>query len=92
MTIFSGAGGDDAEDFARMLFEMYVKYVNKKGWKTRLIHENKNHQTGYRHVSIEIATNPSSRAELATGQAPTSEQMKLPDLLEKFKTEIKNKK
>jgi len=25
MTIFSGAGGDDAEDFSRLLFEMYQK-------------------------------------------------------------------
>jgi len=26
MTIFSGAGGDDAEDFSGMLFLMYEKY------------------------------------------------------------------
>lgn len=32
VTIFSGAGGDDAEDFSRMLFEMYSKYIVKKGW------------------------------------------------------------
>ena len=32
MTIFSGAGGDDAEDFSRMLLEMYQKFFNKKKW------------------------------------------------------------
>lgn len=54
LNIISGAGGDDAEDFVAMLFEMYLKYVNKKGWDVRLIHENKNDRDGYRNVSVEI--------------------------------------
>jgi peptide chain release factor 2 len=54
LTIISGAGGDDAEDFASMLFEMYLKYINKKAWKVALIHENKNDHNGYRNVSVEI--------------------------------------
>jgi len=33
LTIVSGAGGDDAEDFSRMLFSMYGKYAAQKGWK-----------------------------------------------------------
>jgi peptide chain release factor 2 len=36
ITIFSGAGGDDAEDFSAMLFEMYKKYLSKKGWGYKL--------------------------------------------------------
>ncbi|MFA6095284.1 MAG: PCRF domain-containing protein, partial [Candidatus Paceibacterota bacterium] len=32
MTIFSGAGGDDAEDFSRMLLDMYMKYADRRGW------------------------------------------------------------
>ncbi len=55
MTIFSGAGGDDAEDFSAMLLSMYLKYVAARGWKTNLIHENKNDHGGYRNVTIEIA-------------------------------------
>jgi len=54
LTIISGAGGDDAEDFSRMLFEMYLKFINKKGWKVFLIHEHKNDHNGYRNVSFEI--------------------------------------
>lgn len=54
INIISGAGGDDAEDFARMLFEMYEKYLNKKGWGVSLIHENKNNHNGYRNISVEI--------------------------------------
>ena len=60
LTIISGAGGDDAEDFAAMLFEMYVKYINKKGWKVALVHENKNEHNGYRNISVEIVGNPST--------------------------------
>ncbi|MCB9820694.1 PCRF domain-containing protein [Candidatus Nomurabacteria bacterium] len=54
LSILSGAGGDDAEDFSRMLLEMYFKYSEKKGWKVYLKHENKNDHDGYRNVTIEI--------------------------------------
>ncbi|MFZ1019727.1 MAG: peptide chain release factor-like protein [Minisyncoccia bacterium] len=55
VTIISGAGGDDAEDFSAMLFSMYQKYAKKKGWEVFLIHENKNPNEGYRSVSFEIS-------------------------------------
>ena len=54
LSILSGAGGDDAEDFSAMLLRMYFKYIEKKGWQVALIHENKNDTNGYRNVSIEI--------------------------------------
>lgn len=60
LSIVAGAGGDDAEDFASMLLNMYFKYANKKGYNTFLIHENKNDHGGYRNVSIEIDGNPSA--------------------------------
>lgn len=54
ITIISGAGGDDAEDFSAMLLSMYMKYANKKGWAVSFIHEHRNDQGGYRNVSFEI--------------------------------------
>ncbi|HAE36610.1 MAG: Peptide chain release factor 2 [Candidatus Nomurabacteria bacterium GW2011_GWF2_35_66] len=54
LSILSGAGGDDAEDFSGMLLHMYLKYIENKGWQATLIHENKNDVGGYRNVSIEI--------------------------------------
>src|SRR3972149_1454761 len=30
VTIVSGAGGDDAEDFSRILFELYTKYASAR--------------------------------------------------------------
>jgi peptide chain release factor 2 len=55
LTLIAGAGGDDAEDFAQMLLEMYLKYSSKKGWGTILIHENKNDHGGYRNITLEIS-------------------------------------
>ncbi|MDD4803613.1 MAG: PCRF domain-containing protein [Candidatus Pacebacteria bacterium] len=54
MTIFSGAGGDDAEDFSRILFEMYSKYFDKKGLIYKIIDENENDNGGYRNITLEV--------------------------------------
>lgn len=55
ITIFSGAGGDDAEDFSAMLLRMYFKYFEKKGWGYSILHENQNDLGGYRNVTVEIS-------------------------------------
>lgn len=55
ITIFSGAGGDDAEDFSRMLFEMYSKYITKKGWNAYIVHENQNDHGGFRNVTFDVS-------------------------------------
>jgi peptide chain release factor 2 len=54
LSIVAGAGGDDAEDFAHMLFEMYRKFIERRGWRYRTLHENKNDHGGYRNLSIEV--------------------------------------
>ncbi len=54
LTIFAGAGGDDAEDFARMLLEMYMKYFDKQKWTYSFLHENKNDHGGFRNITLEI--------------------------------------
>ncbi|MEI8339767.1 MAG: PCRF domain-containing protein [bacterium] len=54
LTVIAGAGGDDAEDFARMLVEMYKKYCDNKGWGYHLVHENENDHGGYRNITLEI--------------------------------------
>lgn len=55
VTIFSGAGGDDAEDFSAMLLNMYLKYFDKKGWKVSILHKNENDHGGYRNITLEIS-------------------------------------
>jgi len=55
MTIFSGAGGDDAEDFSTMLLNMYIKFCAKKSFGVTVLHQNENDHGGYRNVTIEIS-------------------------------------
>jgi peptide chain release factor 2 len=40
ISIFPGAGGEDAEDWAGMLFKMYEGYAKRRGWKTSVIDDN----------------------------------------------------
>lgn len=54
ITIVAGAGGDDAEDFARMLVEMYQRYAEGRGWSTTILDSNANDMNGYRNVVFEI--------------------------------------
>ncbi|MBM3271790.1 PCRF domain-containing protein [Candidatus Kaiserbacteria bacterium] len=55
VTVISGAGGDDAEDFSRILFDMYGKYAASRGWKSAMIDANQNSMGGYRSVSFEVS-------------------------------------
>ncbi len=54
LAILAGAGGDDAEDFARLLRRMYEGYATQKGWRVRELHANENDRGGYRNLMLEI--------------------------------------
>jgi peptide chain release factor 2 len=54
MTIFSGAGGADSEDFSRILLEMYLKFFDKKRWGYSVVHKNENDHGGYRNITLDI--------------------------------------
>lgn len=53
-TVVAGAGGDDAEDFARMLVEMYQKFAEGKNWGVVILDSNTNDQNGYRNLTFVI--------------------------------------
>ena len=55
MTIFSGAGGDDAEDFSAMLLNMYLKFCDRKNFSVKFLHQNENDHGGYRNITVEIS-------------------------------------
>lgn len=54
VSIFAGAGGDDAEDFVRILFEMYMGFAEKQNYQLSILEESKNNLNGYRSISFEV--------------------------------------
>jgi peptide chain release factor 2 len=55
INIFAGAGGDDAEDWTRMLYEMYLGFASKNNFSTIKLFENKNDNGGYRTITFQIS-------------------------------------
>jgi peptide chain release factor 1 len=53
--IRAGTGGDEASLFAGDLTRMYLKYCEKKGWKTSILSENEGAVGGYKEIQIEVA-------------------------------------
>ena len=59
LSIFSGAGGKDAEDWAAMLRRMYERWAEQKGFRVRALHEHFGELQGpsgwgIKNVSLEI--------------------------------------
>lgn len=56
VSLYSGAGGDDAEDFTAMLARMYSRFAERKGYSITRLFENQS-SAGFRNISIEIKGN-----------------------------------
>jgi peptide chain release factor 1 len=54
LEIRAGTGGDEASLFAGDLLRMYLKYFEKKGWKTALLSESEGTVGGYKEVQVEV--------------------------------------
>jgi len=54
LEIRAGTGGDEASLFAGNLLRMYIKYCEKKGWKTALLSESEGTVGGYKEVQLEV--------------------------------------
>lgn len=60
LSIYAGAGGQDAEDWTGMLYEMYSKFSQKRGWKTKVIDksfsdfQSKTGRHPFKNISFEI--------------------------------------
>jgi peptide chain release factor 1 len=54
MEIRAGTGGDEASLFAGELLRMYIRYCERKGWKTAVLSENEGTVGGYKEVQLEV--------------------------------------
>ncbi len=54
VSLFAGAGGTDAQDWTQMLFRMYSRYFDKKGWKYSVVDESPGEEAGLKNVVIEV--------------------------------------
>jgi peptide chain release factor 2 len=55
ISIYSGAGGVDAQDWAEMLLRMYLKWGEKNGYKLKLVEETRGQEAGIKSATLEIA-------------------------------------
>lgn len=55
VSIYAGAGGDDSEDFVRILYEMYFKFASAQGFTLTLLDDAPNDMSGYKRIAFEIA-------------------------------------
>lgn len=54
ITIRSGAGGVDAQDWAEMLLRMYIRYAEKNNKSCRVVEESAGNEAGIKNATIEI--------------------------------------
>ncbi len=54
LEIRAGTGGNEASLFAGSPLRMYLKYCEKKGWKTFLLSESEGTVGGYKEVQVEV--------------------------------------
>lgn len=55
LEVNAGAGGTEAQDWAEMLLRMYLRWAEKKGYKTQLLDESRGEEAGIKSATVQIA-------------------------------------
>ena len=53
--INAGAGGTEAQDWAEMLLRMYLRWAEKRGYKTEIIDRNDGEQAGIKSATLQVS-------------------------------------
>ena len=54
LSVYGGAGGEDAEDWAAILVRMYQKYIESKGWSITELHRHTNDHDSIKNATYEV--------------------------------------
>ncbi len=54
LSVYAGAGGADAQDWAGMLLRMYVRWAEQNKYSVRMIDESSNEEGGIKSATLEI--------------------------------------
>lgn len=54
LTVSSGAGGTEAQDWAAMLVRMYLRYCERQGWKANLLEKTDGQEAGIKTATFHI--------------------------------------
>lgn len=54
LSIYSGAGGVDAQDWAEMLEKMYLAYCRRQGWEAGTVDEARGQEAGIKNATLHI--------------------------------------
>lgn len=55
LSIYSGAGGTDAQDWAQMLLRMYVRWAEQNNYEVKMIEETAGDEAGIKNATLEIS-------------------------------------
>ncbi|TSC97121.1 MAG: peptide chain release factor 2 [Candidatus Berkelbacteria bacterium Licking1014_2] len=55
LAVHAGAGGTEAQDWAGMLWQMYQKFCQKRGWQWQAIEESKGAEAGLKSAAARIS-------------------------------------
>jgi peptide chain release factor 2 len=55
LSVYSGAGGIDAQDWSEMILKMYLKWAERNNFRAKILDETRGQEAGIKNVTVEIS-------------------------------------